>query len=66
MAVRTAAGEQLFDCVQATWNLMEQSAGKGGIVFDNVGLSPLDGTLSTRVTGPDPARPAYGICRIAV
>jgi aryl-alcohol dehydrogenase-like predicted oxidoreductase len=23
----TVAGERLFDCVQATWNLLEQSAG---------------------------------------
>lgn len=27
MAVKAADGQRLFDCVQATWNLMEQSAG---------------------------------------
>lgn len=28
LAIRTASGQPLFDCVQATWNLLEQSAGK--------------------------------------
>lgn len=28
IAVRTASGQRLFDCVQATWNLLEQLAGK--------------------------------------
>jgi hypothetical protein len=29
LAIRTPSGDRLFDCVQATFNLLEQSAGGG-------------------------------------
>ena len=34
LSIKTADGQQLFDCVQATWNLLEQSAGRWQVAVD--------------------------------
>jgi len=34
LSIKTAEGQPLFDSVQATWNLLEQSAGESSLMSE--------------------------------
>ncbi|KAG2454418.1 hypothetical protein HYH02_001438 [Chlamydomonas schloesseri] len=59
MSVRTSDGAPLFDCVQATWNLLEQSAGEALAEAHAAGMSVIvkeglaNGRLTPRNSSPD-------------
>lgn len=61
MEVQCADGSPLFDSVQATWNLLEQSAGEALLAAHNKGMSVIvkealaNGRLTPRYLGANPA-----------
>ncbi|KAK3262098.1 hypothetical protein CYMTET_29027 [Cymbomonas tetramitiformis] len=59
MLVSTPSGAPLFDCVQATWNLLEQSAGDALLAAHNAGMDVIvkeamaNGRLTDRNLDPE-------------
>ncbi len=60
MQVRTRSGQPLFDSVQATWNLLEQSAGAALLEAQQRGVSVIikEGMANGRLTSRN-SRPGF-------
>lgn len=71
MLVSTLSGAPLFDCVQATWNLLEQSAGDALLAAHNAGMDVIvkeamaNGRLTERNLDPEFAPKLEALQRVA-
>jgi len=72
MQVKTSGGQLLFDCVQATWNLLEQSVGPALKAAHDAGMSVLikeamaNGRLTPRNKSPELASRLATLSRAAL